>query len=162
MWLLVEQPIGMRRPSRSEGFLFSDSVIDPATIQAYLETHYRVHGEEPFVLHIGQVSSDLLLLYERHEVVSAAFVTGCNPFSQKLCEAENRDRQSSLAEELTRRSLTFVKAMGQHPSNEWPGEESFLVLGLGLEAAKVLGERFGQNAIVWCGVDAVPQLIVLR
>jgi hypothetical protein len=49
-------------------FLFSDSVIDPATIQAYLETHYRLHGEEPFFLHIGQVSSDLLFLYERHKV----------------------------------------------------------------------------------------------
>jgi hypothetical protein len=52
--------------------------------------------------------------------------------------------------------------MGQHPSNKWPGEEIFLVLGLYFEAAKALGERFGQNAIVWCGIDAVPQLIVLR
>lgn len=149
-------------PAARKAFLFSDSVIDPATIKAYLETHYRVHGEQPFVLHIGQVSSDLLFLYERHKVDSAAFITGCNPFSHELSEAENRDRQSLLAEELTRRSLTFVNGMGQHPSNEWPGEESFLVLGLGVEPVKVLGERFGQNAIVWCDVDAVPQLIVLR
>lgn len=162
MWLLLEQPSGMRRPSRSEGFLFSDSVIDSATIQAYLETHYRVHGEAPFVLQIGQVSPDLLSLYARHNVNCAAFLTGCNPFSRAVSEPENRERQTSLGAELTRRSLTFVEGMGQHPSNNWPGEESFLVLGLDLEAVKTLGERFEQNAIVWCGTDCVPQLIVLR
>jgi hypothetical protein len=162
MWLLLEQPSGTRRPSRSEGFLFSDSVIDPATIQAYLETHYRLHGETPFVLQIGQASLDLLSLYARHKVDCAAFLTACNPFSRAVSESENRERQTSLGAELTRRSLTFVVGMGQHPSNNWPAEESFLVLGLDLEAAKTLGERFEQNAIVWCGTNAVPQLIVLR
>lgn len=162
MWLLKEQPSGKRRPSKSEGFLFSDSVIDSATIQAYLETHYRVHGVPPFVMQIGQVSRDLLSLYARHSVECAAFLTGCNPLSREVSEPENRERQKSLAAELTRRSLTFVEGMGQHPSNHWPGEESFLVLGLDLEAAKTLGERFEQNAIVWCGADGVPQLIVLR
>lgn len=142
--------------------MFSDSVIDSATIQAYLETHYRVHGEAPFVLQIGQVSPDLLSLYARHNVNCAAFLTGCNPFSRAVSEPENRERQTSLGAELTRRSLTFVEGMGQHPSNNWPGEESFLVLGLDLEAAKTLGESFEQNAIVWCGTDCVPQLIVLR
>ena len=162
MWLLLEQPSGTRRPSRSEGFLFSDSVIDSATIQSYLETHYRVHGASPFVLQIGQVSPDLFSLYARHNVDCAAFLTGCNPFSRAVSEHENRERQTSLGAELTRRSLTFVEGMGQHPSNNWPGEESFLVLSLDLEAAKTLGERFEQNAIVWCGTDGVPQLIVLR
>ena len=32
---------------------------------------------------------------------------------------------------------------------------------MGLEEAKVLGCRYEQNAVVWCGVDAVPQLILL-
>ena len=142
--------------------MFSDSVIDSTTIQAYLETHYRVHGASPFVLQIGQVSPDLLSLYARHSVGCAAFLTGCNPFSREVSEPENRERQKSLAAELTRRSLTFVEGMGQHPSNHWPGEESFLVLGLDLEAAKTLGERFEQNAIVWNGPDGSPQLVLLR
>ena len=149
-------------PPDRRAFLFSDSVIDPAIIQAYLETHYCVHGDAAFVLQIGMVSPDLLSLYERHSVDCAAFLTGCNPFSQEVSEPENRERQQSLATELTRRSLSFLKGIGQHPSNNWPGEESLLVLGLNLEAAKTLGERFEQNAIVWCGADGVPQLIVLR
>ena len=121
-----------------------------------------MHGDAAFVLQIGKVSPDLLSLYERHSVDCAAFLTGCNPFSQEVSEPENRERQQSLATELTRRSLSFLKGIGQHPSNNWPGEESLLVLGLNLEAAKTLGERFEQNAIVWCGADGVPQLIVLR
>jgi hypothetical protein len=142
--------------------LFSDSIIDPAIIQAYMETHYCVHGEDPLVLQIGQVNPNLLSLYERHNVDCAAFLTGWNPFSREVSATENQDRQNSLAAELTSRSLIFLEAIGQHPSNNWPGEESFLVLGLSLEAAKILGERFEQNALVWCGTDGVPQLIALR
>lgn len=142
--------------------MFSDSVIDPATIHSYLETHYCVYGDAPFVLQIGQFSPDLLSLYARHNVACAAFLTGCNPFSREISEPENQERQKSLALELACRSLTTFAGVGQHPSNNWPGEESFLVLGLNLEAAKALGERFEQNAIVWCGADGVPQLIVLR
>ena len=41
-------------------------------------------------------------------------------------------------------------------------EESFLVYGLTLEAAKALGTRLEQNAFIWSGEDAVPQLILLR
>ena len=142
--------------------MFSESVIDPTIIQAYLETHYRVHGEAPFALQIGQVNWHLLSLYERHHVDCAAFLTGWNPYSREVSETENRDRQKALATGLARRNLIFLEGIGQHPSSNWPGEESLLILGLDLEAAKTLGVRFEQNAIVWCGADGVPQLIVLR
>ena len=35
-------------------------------------------------------------------------------------------------------------------------------LGLALEPAKTIGTHFNQDAIVWVGPDAVPQLILLR
>jgi len=63
---------------------------------------------------------------------------------------------------LRLRSLPFIERVGQHPSNRWAPEPSFLVLGLSLEAAKALGSRHEQNAIVWCGIDATPQLVLLR
>jgi hypothetical protein len=37
-----------------------------------------------------------------------------------------------------------------------------LILGLSLAAAKVLAQDFEQNAFVWSGADAKPQLVVLR
>ncbi len=67
-----------------------------------------------------------------------------------------------FGEELRLRSLLFIEGVGQHPSNRWPPEPSFLVLDLSLEAAKALGSRHEQNAIVWCGADATPLLVLLR
>jgi hypothetical protein len=36
-----------------------------------------------------------------------------------------------------------------------------LVLGLSLEAAKTLGRRFEQNAVVWTGRYGVPELVFM-
>jgi len=142
--------------------LYLNTVIDPTTIQPYLETDYRVYSDLPFTLLIGQANTDLLAAHMRNWVDCSAFLTACNPFSRAIDEDANRQLQQQLAKELTKRGLTFVQGVGQHPSNNWPGEESFLVLGLNLEAAKTLGERFEQNAIVWNGPDGSPQLILLR
>ena len=71
-------------------------------------------------------------------------------------------RQGELTAELIRRGLAFLEGVGQHRSGDWPGEPSFLVLGLALEVAKSLGKHYEQNAIIWCGPDAVPQLTLLR
>ena len=138
------------------------SAIDPPTLQAYLETDYRVHGEPGFTLRVGRASAELLAAHKRRRTDCSAFLTACNPFSQPLDTAANAARQAALAKELSGRSLAFVPGVGQHPSNGWPGEDSFLVFGLTLEAAKALGTRLEQNGLVWSGADAVPQLILLR
>ncbi len=139
------------------------SVIDPRTIQAYLETDYRVYGDAPMTLNVGVASPALADLHKACRVTTSAFVTACNPFSQAFDVPANIQRQAALARELKSRGLTFIEGIGQHPTNKkWPREASFLVLNLSLEAAKALGVRHEQNAIIWCGADAVPQLILLR
>ncbi len=142
--------------------MLSASVIDPSTVQAYLETDYFVHAEPAFALKVGQASASLLELHRHHRVDCSAFVTACNPYSAMLDAAVNSERQVMLGKELMRRSLQAIPALGQHPGNGWPGEESFLVPGLSLESAKALGMRFQQNGILWAGVDGLPQLILLR
>ena len=142
--------------------MFSTSNIHPDLIQAYTETEFRVQEGIPFTLSVGKVSSDLLVAHKRHQVECSAFLTACNPFSQELTDEVNGERQTALAKELESRSLEFVAGIGQHPSNQWPGEPSYLVFGLTLEAAKTLGNRLEQNAIVWNGSDGTPQLILLR
>lgn len=139
----------------------SDTTIDAAMIQAYRETEYRVHGDEPFILRVGQPCDALAAIHKRHRVDCSAYITACNPYSQPLDDAANTRRHADLGHELRKRSLTAFGGLGQHPSNQWPGEASYLVLGLTLEAAKTLGTRFEQNAIVWSGADATPQLILL-
>ncbi|WP_017232920.1 DUF3293 domain-containing protein [Pandoraea sp. B-6] len=141
--------------------IFSSN-IDSDAIRAYVETHYRVKGGLPMTLRVGVQNPSLAVLHEAAHVESSAFITACNPFSHACDDASNAQRQDVFAQELTQLGLRFVDGIGQHSSNEWPGEPSFLVLGISLEAAKDLGERYEQNAIVWAGADAVPQLILLR
>ncbi len=142
--------------------MFSKTDIDAATIKAYQETQYRVQSDTPFTLQIGVVNDALLNAHKLYRVECSAFLTACNPYSQIASASDNHVRQHQLASELARRGLRYFPGMGQHPSNQWPGEESFLVLGLNLEAAKKLGEQFGQNAIVWCGANGLAELILLR
>ena len=92
----------------------------------------------------------------------SAFITAANPFSSLTAATANAVRQSALADQLGLMKLRFIEGIGEHPSGTWPAEPSFLVLGLILSDAKQLGTNHGQNAIVWCGSDTVPQLILLR
>lgn len=142
--------------------MFSDSDIPRETIQAYLETYYCVHGDTPTILRVGESNTILTTLHEAHDAECSAFITACNPFSQSSSDDFNAARQQALADELTQLNLASIDGIGRHPSNNWPGEASFLVLGLSLEAAKSLGTRYGQNAIVWSDADATPQLVLLR
>jgi hypothetical protein len=136
--------------------------IDPATVQAYRETNYGVQATDPFVLRIDKACPELMALHQQHRVDCSAYITACNPFSQVYENEVNAERHAALGRELDQDGLTYVEGIGQHPSNQWPGETSYLMFGLPLDAAKALGSRLGQNAFVWTGADAVPQLILLR
>lgn len=138
------------------------SALDASLICAYRDTEYRIAQDCDFVLEVGVASKELAGLYKSGKVSCAAFITACNPFSRQLTSAENMMRQGELTAELIRRGLAFLEGVGQHRSGDWPGEPSFLVLGLALEVAKSLGKHYEQNAIIWCGPDAVPQLTLLR
>jgi hypothetical protein len=138
------------------------SEISPQTIKAYLETDYCVFGDTPFVLKVGMASESLAKLYERFKVNCGAFVTACNPFSINAGEAENTVRQVELSNELSLRNLAFIYGIGKHPSGEWVAEPSYFVLGITLEAARTLGKKYDQNAVIWCGSDAIPELVLLR
>jgi hypothetical protein len=138
------------------------SEISPLTIKAYLETDYCVFGESPFVLRAGIANESLAKLYKRLKINCSAFVTAFNPFSKDVGEAANAVRQAELTRELEQRNLVFFEGIGKHPSGEWTAEPSYLVLGLSLEAAKALGKKYDQNAIIWCGSDAIPELVLLR
>ncbi len=139
-----------------------ESAISDSLWQAYLETDYIVQTEPRLTLRIGEQCPELIKLHKQHRVDCSAFITAFNPYSQSCSLDENLSRQEQLNSELKIRSLKFIEGIGQHPTNKWPGEPSLLVLGLSLEAAKNLGTRFEQNALVWIGNDAVPELVLIR
>jgi len=136
-------------------------IISTDLLNAYLETNYHVSGQPGFVLKIDQSSEQLLNAYQRLDVKSAAFITAYNPFSKQLSPTENWDRHTKLVQEMESRKLAFVDGIGQHPSNNWPGEPSILVFGIDRATAEALGRQFEQNAIVYCNHRAIPELLTL-
>ena len=145
-----------------QGTVLSDTRISTHLLESYRQTDYQVHGPVPFSLNIGLPSEPLLQLYKQHRCDCAAFITACNPYSQKLAPAVNAQRHLDLMADLTSRSLIFVEGMGIGQDPDWPGEVSCLIFGLALEASRVLGRKFNQNALVWCDQDAKPELVLLR
>jgi hypothetical protein len=139
-----------------------ESLISPETIQAYLETEFRVFVSDVVVLKIAKKNEDLVGLFKGHRSEACAFITAYNPLGEFLSAEQNSDMQKQLEEEIKFRGLAYIAGEGKHPVGDWPGEPSYLVFDLSLEAAKTLGRKFNQNAIVWCDLDAVPQLILLR
>ena len=123
--------------------MFSGSTtLPPGLVQAYRETHYRVLGDDGFTLTIDVPSPELARAHRRHGVDSSAFLTACNPFSRSLSDDENIALQAALAAALWSLGLPFFDGLGQHPSNGWHGEASFLTLGVTQDQACDLGTRF--------------------
>jgi hypothetical protein len=114
---------------------------------------------------VDQYSEPLSQLFNASGHRCAAFLTACNPFGVRQDPESNRAACAALRNRLNEYispSDRVIQGAGCDPSGGWPPEESFLVLGLDLEAARVLGREFRQNAILWASPDAIPRLILLR
>jgi len=149
--------------------LFSDHTsLDPSLVQAYRETHYRVNGplgppgHHGLTLLVDEHSLELADLHLKYGVARSAFITACNPHSMAITDAANMARHADLSSYLQQSGLTYLEGVGQHPHNAWPGEPSYLVLGLAMPDAKALATELEQNAFVWSGEDAVPKLVLLK
>ena len=137
--------------------------IEPDKVRAYLATDYRfgAAGNE-IVLKIGKRSDQLAILFARHGVECGAFLTAYNPQGRLQSVAANDLGHIELAQLLRGKGLTIIEGAGSEGGSDWPEERSWFALGLALSSAKELGTRFAQDAILWVGPDAVPQLILLR
>jgi hypothetical protein len=142
------------------------SEVPADLIKAYLLARYQAgFGPDAVILHVDQYSESLSQLFNTSGHRCAAFLTACNPFGVRQDPESNRAVCAALRNRLNEYispSDRVIQGAGCDPSGGWPPEESFLVLGLDLEAARVLGREFRQNAILWAGPDAIPRLILLR
>jgi hypothetical protein len=140
----------------------SQTNVSKTVINAYNVAHYRVTGQGAFTLLIKRKSAPLAALMKRHQVKSAAFITAYNPHGKKIREALNFRAHKALKREIERLGFVCFEGVGEDPSGQWKVEPSYLVMGISLEEAKVMGQNHGQNAVVWTDSDAVPQIILLR
>jgi|SRR3954449_2753435 hypothetical protein len=148
------------------GFTEDLSRIPARLINAYRSAHYRAgFGADAILLRIDHYSEPLSRLFEISGSWCATFITACNPLGVHQSPQKNR----AACERLRKRLNSYIpgqddviEGLGLDPSGEWPGEESFLVLGLDLEVSRALGDEFQQNAILWASANAIPRLILLH
>ena len=112
---------------------------------AYRTTNYKVFTPE-FTIKVGQLNGILNKILEATSNTSWAYITAFNPFSKELSDEENKSRQDELLKLVTKHQT--YKGHGVDEKEEWPAEESVLILGITEEDAVKLGNKYEQNAIV--------------
>ena len=131
-------------------------------VEAYKLACFKVLIEDNFLLRLDEINQQLVRLFAMDRVKSAAFITACNPFSQPTTDKENSAAQAKIEAEIKSFNLKFYPGQGEDLTGHWAAESSALVMGISLEQATLLGVKYQQNAIVWIGHDAKPQLLLLR
>lgn len=130
-------------------------------VLAYQKAIYSVDSEPPVRFRIDGVPylKDLLNI---KTASSAAFITAYNPLGEELSEESNQKRHKELLAFIKTSSFAYLTGRGCDESGSWTPEESILIFNISLQKAKILGNRFEQNAIVWISHDGIAKLIVLR
>lgn len=144
--------------------MLTHSEIPAEKIKAYLDTHYRFgQGIDLITLRIDTHAEALSRLCASSGCACGVFITAYNPLGQSQYINANQAAHARLGIELEALAPgRVIEGAGADPTGEWPEEKSFFALGVDLDAARELGIRYKQDAIVWVGKDAVPRLILLR
>jgi hypothetical protein len=136
--------------------------ISEELIAAYHATHYRVFTAAGIlILRIGCYSEPLVRLFQRHEVLSGAFLTAYNPFSKQMDDAANKKAQSALLVDLSRNGYAWLDGAGTDSAGQWQEELSVFVLGITYDQAAAIAKAYHQHAFVYADARAVPQLALL-
>jgi hypothetical protein len=131
---------------------------DPTLDAAYRDTDYRVEDGPlgPFVIRIGEVSIPVERVLARHGQSEWAFITACNPGSERLSFGDNHSRMVELAHAIL--EWPHYPGISVGPAGDW-AEPSFLVVGLSEGEAVELARHFGQNAVVAGRVGEPARLV---
>ena len=147
-----------------DGIVSAQSEIPAEKIAAYRKTDYRFgQGVDLITLRIDTRSDALSRLYISSQSTCGVFITAFNPYGEVGNREANEAAHARLGDELKGLARgRIIEGAGTDPTGEWPEEKSYFALGVDLETARRLGIKYRQNAVVWVGADAVPQLILLR
>ncbi len=148
--------------NREDGHQKLSTAIEPDLLDIYKNSEYRVFGDAPFVMRIGLACPPLQDLLARHAVLGACFVSAYNPRSEQRSHQENEMAQDRLRHEVRTAGWSFVEGVGEDPQGHCPGEPCLLVLGVSRQESLELGRRYGQNAVLWAGMDGIPDLVLTR
>lgn len=128
--------------------------------EAYRNTHYT--SALGITLLIGSESPELDAILLISGLESAIFITAWNPFSEMKSDPENRKLNDKLKTDLFNLlpENRVISGFGEDPSGEWPGEDSFLALGISLEEGIRLARKYQQNAFVHHKLGSKSELVI--
>ena len=141
----------------------SATSIAPEKIAAYRATEYGFSHEAGAIrFRIGTYCSDLQTFLTLAGFAGGALITAYNPLGAMHSVFENDAGQRALEADLAEAGATVFAGYGSDPEGRWPSEPSAFAAGIGRDVGGVLGRKYRQDAIVWVGTDAVPELVLLR
>ncbi len=115
---------------------------------AYRNTAYWVdHPAGTFGIRLNAVCVPLETLLRAYGVAAWAYVTACNPRSQKLTDAENATRHAQLLARVRESGFPYFAGRGSADDASW-SEASLLILGISAAEALRWGAAFDQHAVV--------------
>jgi uncharacterized protein len=126
-------------------------MIPQSLLNAYQKTHYNVYlsSDENYTISVGECSPQTDQLCAQFQVNSWVFFTACNPQSVQQSHAQNRQAMNSLLNQLEQDEQHHIRAEGRAEADDWPPEQSVLLIGANREYGLMLGLQFCQNAFVY-------------
>jgi len=141
----------------------SETNIAAEKVRAYRATDYRLgHTTQDIVLAPGLRSDRLAELFASKSVPCGALLTAFNPLGTQKSDTANDLAHAQLTSVLTELRLESIEGSGSEVGTHWPTEKSLFALGLNRKGAISIGRQFAQDAVVWVGDSAVPELVLLR
>lgn len=128
-------------------------------IKAYKETSFIVY-KPMLTIKVDEVNEELNRLLKRNSTVDWAYITAWNPYSELTNDTINEENNNLLRNDLIKYKLFEGEGIGSDKS--WQPEKSFLILGIPLDEAILIGKKYRQNAIVVGKLNEPPQLIWIR
>ena len=137
----------------------SQKYVDEETEAAYRNTNYCVPTPDKLiVLRVDEASEDIHKLMAVANAEGAVFMTAHNPFGEFLEKDINTQANTALQKDLDANFPNVQPCYGASPDEKYR-EESFLVYPVNREQAIELCCRYQQNAVLFIGVDGVPELV---
>jgi len=136
--------------------------IPPLLIRAYRQAKFIVSAPDPITLFVGKSNKELSKLLIEHGVTTAAFITAHNPYSHQFEDADNVKAQASLISEVDGLGFKYIDGYGQDVAEEWPREDSILIVGITESQAEALSDKYSQNAFIWIGTREAYIALRLR
>ena len=111
---------------------------------------------------VGKSNDELDTFMRTNGFEEAIYSTAWNPFSQALTATENASRNQQLLMDVEKEALSFhiEKGVGKDTSGDWPGEESFLLVGFGKDFGHQLALKYEQNAFVYYPINGLAELVI--